>query len=116
MFARNVEKFQTQTHLPVAQAEINVFKVEVIERIREESITPRQLGADREDRAIDEIKLLSRLLNRDAAAVLAQFRGALGEANQSGVALAKSVDENLQLILCQDADIAIYYEEKVGLA
>src|SRR5206468_9658514 len=102
MFARNVEKFQTQTNLPVAQAEINVFKVEVIERVREKSITPRQLRADREDRAIDEIKLLSRSLNRDAAAVFAQSRGALGEANQSRVALAKSVDENFQPILRQD--------------
>src|SRR5262249_42795926 len=107
MFARNVEKFQAQTHLPVAKAEINVFKVEVIERIRKKSITPRQLGADREDRAIDEIKSLTRSLNRYAAAVFAQSRGALGEANQNPVALAKSVDENFQPILRQDADITI---------
>ena len=109
MFAGNVEKFQAQTHLPVAKAEVNVFKIEVVERVREESITPCQLGANREHRAIDEIKLLTRPLNGNTTTVFAQSRGALGDANQSRVAFAKAIDESLQPILRQDTDITVQY-------
>src|SRR5437879_11767523 len=104
MFAGNVEKFQAQTHLPVAKAEVNVFKIEVIERVREESLTPCQLGANREHRAIDEIKLPTGPLNGKTPTVCAHSRGALGDANQSRLACANSIAERREPTLRPAAD------------